>query len=238
MRSGRDQSNNGKIGVFIADSYPVFRHGLASHLNLTPDMESVGQAGTGQELLDGFQRAQASVLLLDAGLMGLDGFVLLRQFKSGYPALPVLLMSTSQDVRWLLRGIRAGANGVVAREASLEEVETAIRRVHGGHPYIPELLSEQLVLFYQRQESDPLDARLSPRELEVMQWLTRGFKLSEIARALSVSHQTVTTHRRHILEKTGLRTTAEIIRYGIMNGVEECCAPVASSGPPSRRGGA
>ena len=221
MRKIKLKSSTDKIGVFIADSYPVFRHGLESHLAVTSDLATVGQAGCGTELVAGVQAGLTDVLFLDAGLKGLEGFLVLRQIKEDYPDLPVLLMAASQDIRWLLRGIRAGASGVVSRSASLDEVERAIRRVQAGQPYIPEQLAEQLVLFYQRNESEPLDERLSPREFEVMQWLTKGFKLSEVARQLKISHQTVTTHRRHIQEKTGLRTTAEIIRYGILNGVGE-----------------
>jgi DNA-binding NarL/FixJ family response regulator len=221
MRMIKLKSGTGKIGVFIADSYPVFRHGLESHLAMTPDMTAVGQAGSGPELVAGVLASQTDVLFLDAGLKGLEGFLVLKQMKQAAPELPVLLMAASQDVRWLLRGIRAGATGVVSRASSLEEVELALRRVQAGQPYIPEQLAEQLVLFYQRNEHEPLDERLSPREFEVMQWLTKGLKLSEVARQLNISHQTVTTHRRHIQEKTGLRTTAEIIRYGILNGVGE-----------------
>lgn len=216
MQEGTEGS---KIGVFIADSYPVYRLGLVAHLAGTPDMIAVGQAGSGREMMSGVGTVPVGVLFLDAGLTDLAGFSVLRQLKEGFPKLPVLLMSASQDIRWLLRGIRAGATGVVSREASLQEVELALRRVHVGQPYIPEPLAESLVLFYQRNESEPLDERLSPREFEIMQWLTQGLKLSEIARKLHISHQTVTTHRRHIMEKTGLRTTAEIIRYGLLNGV-------------------
>lgn len=208
-----------RVRVFIADSYPVYRHGLESHLAGTPDMIAVGQAGSGREMMAGVGSGSVGVLFLDAGLADLSGFQVLRQLKETFPMLPVLLMAASQDIRWLLRGIRAGASGVVSREASLQEIEAALRRVHAGQPYIPEPLAEALVLYYQRNESEPLDERLSPREFEIMQWLTQGLKLSEIARKLHISHQTVTTHRRHILEKTGLRTTAEIIRYGILNGV-------------------
>jgi DNA-binding NarL/FixJ family response regulator len=211
MRMIKLKSGTGKIGVFIADSYPVFRHGLESHLAMTPDMTAVGQAGSGPELVAGVLASQTDVLFLDAGLKGLEGFLVLKQMKQAAPELPVLLMAASQDVRWLLRGIRAGATGVVSRASSLEEVELALRRVQAGQPYIPD----------QRNEHEPLDERLSPREFEVMQWLTKGLKLSEVARQLNISHQTVTTHRRHIQEKTGLRTTAEIIRYGILNGVGE-----------------
>lgn len=212
-------SEGSKIGVYIADSYPVYRHGLRAHLATTVDMLAVGQAGSGRELMAGVGSVQVGVLFLDAGLADLAGFSVLRQLKETYPLLPVLLMAASRDVRWLLRGIRAGATGVVSREASLQEVESALRRVHAGQPYIPGPLAEALVLFYQRNEAEPLDERLSPREFEIMQWLTQGLKLSEIARKLHISHQTVTTHRRHILEKTGLRTTAEIIRYGLLNGI-------------------
>lgn len=215
------ESENGKIGVFIADRYPVFRHGLESQLEGTADLRSVGQAGTGLAMKAGVESSCVSVLFLDAGLSELDGFLLLKKLKENFSNLPILLMSTSHDIRWLLRGIRAGASGVVSREAPFEEIETAIRRVHAGQTFMPESLAAQLVAYHQRNENDPLDERLSPRELEVMRWLTQGLKLSEIARQLEVSHQTITTHRRHILEKMGLRTTAEIIRYGIMNGVGE-----------------
>jgi len=208
------------IGVFIADGYPAFRLGLESHFATTPDLVTVGQAGTGQEMMADAKSMGIKVLLLDAGLKGLANFLLLKKLKEENPSLSILLMTASLDIAWLLKGIRAGAAGVVFRESSLTEVETAIRRVQAGLPYIPAPLAEQVVLYYQRNENEPLDERLSPREFEVMQWLTQGLKLSEIARKLKVSHQTVTTHRRHILEKTGLRTTSGIIRYGILNGVE------------------
>ena len=230
MRKTKLKSGMGKIEVFIADSYPVSRHGLQAHLAVTADMAAVGQACSGPELVAGVYGSEPDILFLDAGLRGLEGFLVLKQIKEDFPDLPVLLMEAAQDIRWLLRGIRAGASGVVSRSASLEEVEMAIRRVHAGQPYMPPPLAEQLVLYYQRNESEPLDERLSPREFEVMQWLTKGLKLSEVARQLNVSHQTVTTHRRHIQEKTGLRTTAEIIRYGILNGVGE---PMAESSPES-----
>lgn len=221
MNQNKPKSENGKIAVLIADSYPAYRHGLAAHLANAADFAVVGQAGTGAEMMTGIGSRQVGLLCLDAGLTGLEGFSLLKRLKKNDPALPVLLMTASQDVRWLLKGIRAGALGVVFRTAELQEIETAIRRVHAGQPYMPENLAEQMVLFYQRNEAEPLEERLSPREFEVMAWLTKGLKLSEIARKLEVSHQTVTTHRRHILEKLELRTTAEIIRYGIMNGVGE-----------------
>ena len=223
MRITRKTSRGKIIGVFIADSYPVSLHGLKSHFDVIPDIAAVGQAGDGEELVAKIGAGRANVLLLDAGLKGLVGFRVLKKIKEDYPQLAVLLMATSQDIRWLLRGIRAGASGVILRSASLEEVDLAIRRVHVGQQYIPELLAEQMVLFYQRNESEPLEERLTSREFEVMQWLTSGLKLSEVARKLKISHQTVTTHRRHIKEKTGLRTTAEFIRYGILNGV---CDPL------------
>ncbi|MEI8139703.1 MAG: response regulator transcription factor [bacterium] len=221
MRKKEDNSGNGKIKVFIADSYPVFRQGLASHFAITPDLVAVGQSGTGEEMMAEIALSQANVLCLDAGLSGLAGFMLLKRLKETCPDLSVLLMASSQEIRWLLKGIQAGASGVVARTASLKEFELAIRRVYAGQPYMPEPFAEQLVVHFQRNECEPLDERLSPREFEVMQWLVKGLKLSEIAETLEVSHQTVTTHRRHILEKTGLRNTAEIIRYGILNGVGE-----------------
>lgn len=215
----RRNPERGIINVFIAESVPVFRHGLEAGLAAIPDMRVSGRVSSGSDLRAHLEEGDYDVMLLDSSLSGLEGFALLRRLKELFPAQPVLLMAATRDVGWLLRGIRSGAAGVLMKESTLEEFQTAIRRVHAGHIYIDEPLAERLVLFYQRNEKEPLDERLSPREFEVMQWLSSGLKLSEIARKLNLSHQTVTTHRRHILEKTGLRTTAEIIRYGILHGL-------------------
>lgn len=217
--TARKHSETGPIRVFIAESHAIFRCGVQACLAETPDMVTVGHVGTGADMPGQLDPDRCDVVLLDAGLAGLEGFAVLRQIKEDTPRLAVLLMAGTPDVGWLLRGIRAGASGVVAKDAAPDEFIAAIRRVRAGHPYIAEPLAERLVLFYQRNEKEPLDERLSPREFEVMQFLAAGLKLSEIARRLGLSHQTITTHRRHILEKTGLRTTAEIIRYGILQGL-------------------
>lgn len=219
--SAKNMADSGKLRVFIAESHMIFRYGVQACLAETPDMIAVGHAGAGEDIRSQLDPGQCDVMLLDTGLPGLDGFALLKQIKEDCPRLPVLLMAGSAEVAWLLRGIRAGASGVVSKDALADEFQLAIRRVCAGHPYIAEPLAERLVLFYQRNEKEPLDERLSPREFEVMQFLAAGLKLSEIARRLRLSHQTITTHRRHILEKTGLRSTAEIIRYGILHGLGE-----------------
>lgn len=211
--------SEGRIRVFIAEGSSVFGRGLSSCLAESHDMNVVGQVRAGADLPGLLETGQFDVMLLDATLSGLEGFALVQQIREVCPKAPILLVGASADVRWLLRGIRTGASGVISREAAPEEFCAAIRRVHSGHLYIAEHLAEKLVLFYQRNEGEPLEERLSPREFEVMKHLSAGMKLSEIARKLNISHQTVTTHRRHILEKTGLRTTAEIIRYGILNGL-------------------
>lgn len=223
MKAKKDVES-GRIRVFVAEGQTIFRYGVQACLSEVSDMVSVGHAGEGAEVSARLEPAGCDVMLLDAGLPGLSGFELLREIKGASPLLQVLLMAGSVDVGWLLRGIRAGASGVILKEATPDEFRSAIRRVRDGQPYIAEPLAERLVLFYQRNEKEPLDERLSPREFEVMQMLASGLKLSEIARKLHLSHQTITTHRRHILEKTGLRNTAEIIRYGIIHGLDNPAA--------------
>ena len=207
------------IRVLVAERVPIFRYGLEAVLSKTAHIRVMAHAGEAAELSRQMGCGQCDIMLMDSGLPGLNGFALLKEIKAVRPSLPVLLMAATADVAWLLRGIRAGAAGLVSKEAPVEEFCAAIQRLHQGGTYIAEPFASRLVQFYQRNEKEPLDERLSPREFEVMQWMTRGCKLSEIARRLGLSHQTITTHRRHILEKTGLRTTAEIIRYGILNGL-------------------
>lgn len=217
--TAKRQMDPERIRVLIAESHAIFRCGIEVCLAETRDLVPAGQTGQGADVRRLLASGGYDVLLLDTSLSGLDGFGLLKQIKEEHPRLPVLLMAGTAEVGWLLRGIRAGALGVVSKDALVEEFQMAIRRIAAGHPYIAEALAEKLVLFYQRNEKEPLDERLSPREFEVMQYLAAGLKLSEIARRLRLSHQTITTHRRHILEKTGLRSTAEIIRYGILHGL-------------------
>ena len=226
-----------EIKVLVAESVPVYRRGLQACLGAAETIRVVGEVEDGGAIPGCLSAMPADVLLLDSGLPGLEGFEVVKGFKAANPALAVLLMANAaQDVAWLLRGIRAGASGVMSKESPAEEFPVAIRRVHAGHPYIAEPLAEKLVLFCQRNETVPLHERLSPREFEVMQWLARGLKLSEIALKLGLSHQTITTHRRHILEKTGLRTTAEIMRYGILRGFGEPEASAVETGfPPPRK---
>ena len=208
------------IKVLIADSQPVFRRGLESCLAATPDLVASGSAGAGEEVPASLESDEHDVVLLDSHMPGMEGCVLLKRIKEQYPRLPVLLVVSTTDAGWLIRGIRAGAAGIVSKNASMEVFGTAIRRVHSGSPYIAEPLAERLVMYYQRNEGAPLDERLSRREFEVMQLLCRGLKVSEIARELHLSHQTIASHRRNITMKTGLRTVAESVRYGIMNGVD------------------
>lgn len=210
-----------EIRVLVAESVPVFRYGLEACFASTGDIRIAGKVDTAPTIPECLQSAQVDVILMDTSLSGLESFTVLKQLKESHPSLPVLLMAATANVAWLLRGIRAGAAGVVMKNSPAEDICEAVRRVYSGNPYIAEPLAERLVLFYQRNELEPLDERLSPREFEVMKMLSRGMKLSEIAETLHLSHQTITTHRRHILEKTGLRTTAEIIRYGIQHGLGE-----------------
>lgn len=222
------------IGILIAESGAVYGEGLEACLARQPDMRVVGRIDHGREVRSWVPREGVTLLMLDTLLPGLEGFALLKEIRAARPTLPILLMAGTQDVGWLLRGIRAGANGVVPKDASVEQVSTAVRRIHQGHPYIGEALAEKMILFYQRHEVEPLEERLSPREFEVMRYLCSGLKLSEIARALHLSHQTITTHRRHILEKTGMRTTAEIIRYGILRGLGDDAEGPPRCSPASR----
>lgn len=232
MGAKKMREGGGRIKVLIADSHPVFRHGMAACLESASDMVVSGQAGAGHEVPARLEAGGHDVVLLDPQLPGGEGYSLLKQIKEGYPALPVLLVSATPDLGWLLRGIRAGASGVVLKKADPEDFCSAIRRVHAGYPYITGPLADKLVLYYQRHENEPLDERLSRREFEVMQLLSQGLKLTEVARKLSLSHQTVATHRRHIMGKMGLRSTAEIVRYGVINGLDGSGMTVSARSSP------
>ena len=145
---------------------------------------------------------------------------MLRGIKAEFPNLSVLIFNSQSDDLAAMRVLRAGASGYIETVSSPEELLAAIRQLQAGGTYLSHVVAEKIAAELARGgEGEKLHERLSRRELEVFRLLGGGKSVGEIARKLKISVKTVSTHRTRILEKTGMRNNADIIRYTILNSL-------------------
>jgi DNA-binding NarL/FixJ family response regulator len=157
--------------------------------------------------------------LLDVTMPGKNGLELLKELKAEWPALPVLVLSGHTERQFAVRVLQAGAGGYVTKETAPNELAKAIRKVLSGGRYVSLALGEQLALGVTGDLTRAPHEALSDREYDVMSRIGCGRTVTEIAEDLSLSAKTISTYRTRILEKLGVRNTAEIVQYAIRNGL-------------------
>lgn len=209
------------IRIFIADDHVLIREGLKKILKEEPDMTVVGEAHSAAETLDRIVESECEILVLDLGLHDRPGMEVLREVKNILPHLCVLILSMFPEDRFALRALKAGADGYLSKESAAEELVTALRRIKGGHKYVSQKLSEDLLEKVRGEVTLMTHEALSDREFQILQMIASGKAISDIAAQLNLSVSTVNTHRTHILDKMKLHTNAELMRYAIENKLVE-----------------
>jgi len=202
------------IKITIADDHPLFRRGLKHALEETNDIEVIGESSNGDELLSLIKDCKPGIILLDIAMPGKSGLDLLKQLKSEYPKLPILVLSVYPEEQYAVRFIKAGASGYLTKESASEKLVEAIRKVADGGKYASQTITEKLAFDFSDYEK-PLHERLSDREYQVFGMISVGKSLTEIGKELSLSVKTISTHRTRILEKMKMKKNAELIHYAI-----------------------
>ncbi len=210
------------IRILVADDHAVVRRGVIQILSTDQTLEAIDQASTGVETMQAVHRIEYDLVLLDIGLPDIGGIEVLKQIHSLKPNLPVLILSVYPEKQYALRSLRAGASGYLTKESAPDELLAAIRTVLGGKKYLSRTLIQQM----DDQNLQPDAGRephelLSDRELQVFEMIAKGRKLSEIGEELSISVKTVSTYRARVMEKLGLKTTGDVIRYAFERGLIE-----------------
>jgi two-component system invasion response regulator UvrY len=206
------------IRIAVADDHAVVRKGLRQIISESDDLQLAGEAASADELLTLLRSQTYDLVVLDLSLGARSGIDLLKQIKSEFSQLPVLILSMHAEDLFAARALRAGARGYVQKEGAAEELVLAIRRIAAGGMYVSPSMSERIVADLARGGAITLPhERLSDRELEIFRLLGSGKSVSDIARAVNLSVKTVITHRTRVLEKTGLRNNAEIVYYVMTN---------------------
>ena len=207
------------ISVVLVDDHAVVRSGLRLLLDAQDDIEVVGEAGSVGDAVFEARSAKPDVILLDVVMPGESGIEGAPKLLHEAPDAKVLVLSMQDDPNYVREAFAAGAQGYVLKEAADEEVVTAVREVAGGGNYVHPALGARMVAAEAREraaaEADPL----SEREREVLRLLALGHTNQEIAETLYISVRTAESHRAHIMQKLGLSTRAELVRYALSHGL-------------------
>ena len=207
------------IRVLIVDDHAIVRRGLRALLADEFGGAVFGEASDARQALEQLRKTTWDIALLDVTMPGKSGLELLKELKAEWPALPVLVLSGHTEGQFAVRVLQAGAGGYVTKESAPEELAKAIRKVLSGGRYVSSALAEKLALGVTHDSTRTPHEGLSDREYDVMSRIGSGRTVTEIAEELSLSAKTISTYRARILEKLGVRNSAEIVQYAIRNGL-------------------
>ena len=207
--------------ILIADDHAVVRQGLKQILAAEFKQAVFGEASTGQQALELVWRESWDVLVLDITMPGQSGLDVLKAVKKSRPRLPVLMLSMHPEDQFAVRMLKSGAAGYMTKESAPAELVGAVQKVVSGGRYVSPALAEKMAAFLALDVQSSPHERLSDREFLVLRLIASGKTVGEIARELSLSVKTVSTYRTRILEKTGLRNSAELTHYAIQNQLVE-----------------
>lgn len=207
------------IRIVIADDHTLMREGLKRILESTDDIEVVGEATDGFGVLAHVRKGGFDLLLLDLSMPGRSGIDLIRQIRTESPKLPVLVLTMYEEEQYAIRSIRAGAQGYLTKESAGTQLVHAIRKVASGKPYISMEVAEQLALDIMTPEKPLPHSQLSNREFEIFNLLAQGKTVTDIGQQLHLSVKTVSTHKSRILNKMGMHSISEIVRYAVAHNL-------------------
>lgn len=219
-----------KISVLIVDDHPLFRDGLSKAIDIEDDIQVIGQCADGYEALSAATQLQPDVVLLDVNLPSMNGLQVTRQLKAGRTGIAVVVVTAYHDSEQVLHAMRTGASAYCSKDITPDDLVAIIRDVARGFYVVDDermdersmqtWISSRMEAATGHYATDPEDhfVPLSPREMEILQYVVRGLSNKEIATELQISHQTVKNHMTSILKKLNVqdRTQAAVtaLRHG------------------------
>jgi len=212
-----------KIRVLIADDHGLMRAGVKALLTATEDIEVVGEAEDGDEAIREVRRLEPDVVLMDVAMPGLGGLEATLVIRKEKPDVKILVLTQYDDREYVTRFLKAGVSGYVLKKAAASELVAAIRAVQrGGLVLDPEIARD--VMHEQGRPASPDDAEdpyetLTDREKQVLKLVAEGSSNKEIAETLDISVKTAMAHREHLMEKLGVHSRTELIKFALRRGV-------------------
>jgi DNA-binding NarL/FixJ family response regulator len=215
---------NEMIKVLIVDDHKLIRDGIQSMLEATNDIEVIGSAPSGEEAINQVRETRPDVIIMDIMMGGMTGIEATRWIKDSDTSIKVVVVSMEASKEYVSAAIKSGVDGYLPKDVDKEVLLEAIRTVHKGNRFFNDAIMKLVFEdFYssEKLKSAPskLPNDLTKREFEVLGLVATGRTNKEVAENLFISVKTVETHKTNILEKLGLRNTAELVKYAIKNNI-------------------
>jgi two-component system, NarL family, response regulator NreC len=224
--------------ILLADDQQVVRQALRCLIERENDLEVVGEAADGLEVLPMVERLKPDVLITDVAMPGLYGLEVARRVHEVTPATGVVILSRYLNEWYVTEALRSGALGYVVRQSDAAELLRAIRMAARGRRYLGPPLNQEMIEVWMaraaRRAQDPYDT-LTSREREILQLVAEGYSSTGIARRLTISARTAEAHRANAMRKLRLRNQAALIRYALSRGVLPPALPIPLQGRRRRR---
>jgi DNA-binding NarL/FixJ family response regulator len=209
------------IRIVIADDHAIVREGLKRIVSSAADMEVVGEAANGLDVMQRVRELSFDLLMLDLSMPGRSGMELIKLVRTERPALRVLVLSMHQELQYAVRAIRSGASGYLTKESAPDQLVQAIRKIAAGGAFISAEVAEQLALSAMPDSEAAPHESLSNREFEVFRGLVAGTSVTDIANQLKLSIKTVSTHKANLMHKMGLHNPSDLVRYALKHGLAD-----------------
>jgi DNA-binding NarL/FixJ family response regulator len=213
------------IRILIADDHAIVREGLKRIVTCADDMEVIGEAADGAEVMQHVRGSDFDVLVLDLSMPGRSGMELIKLVRGEKPKLRILVLSMHEELQYAVRAIKSGASGYLTKESAPVQLLQVLRKIAAGGAFISTDVAEQLALGSMLGGSTAAHEKLTDREFEVFRLIAVGMSVTEIAARLNLSAKTISTHKANLMQKMSLQNQSELIRYAIKHGITEPLEP-------------
>lgn len=210
------------IKILLADDHKIVRDGIKLMLEPQAGIDVVTEAEDGAEVLKKLEEHVVDLVVMDINMPEKDGVTATREVKEKYPDMKVLALTMSNDDLHIRQMIQAGASGYVMKSAGRNELKDAIQAIMDGRHYFSDEATQSIMMDLVKgkgKSSSPDPIHITDRELEILELIVREFTNQEIAEKLYISSRTVDAHRRNLLQKTGARNTAGLVKYAFQHNL-------------------
>jgi DNA-binding NarL/FixJ family response regulator len=210
------------IKLILADDHQLFRDGIKSLLEDIADIQVIGEASNGAELLKMLPSLEPQIVILDITMPDISGIEITKTIQNDYPQISVLILSMHNEEEFIINAIKSGAKGYLPKDIDKTELLQAINTIHEGEEYFSKDISEVFLKNFIRRTKVGLEGDhpiLTTREIEVVKLVSEGYKNQEIAEKLFISVRTVDAHKNNIIKKLKLKSTVDIVKFAIKNNL-------------------
>ncbi len=209
----------GKIKIHLIDDHQIVIDGLLAVLKLEDDFEVVGFSLNGENVHERLTKNEADVLIMDINMPEVDGIDVLRDFQEKGAPCKIIVLSSYDDIKVIKEVLNLGVNGYLSKKCAGENIADAIRKVHNGEQYYCDSVKDKMLNAFSESTKNTKKTvtNITKRELEILQLVVKEYTTKEISEQLTISINTIDTHRKNIMKKLNVKNTVGLVKYAIKN---------------------